>query len=184
MGQNCCSTGRVNDNVGILQLGRWILANDLVIRNQPFNKNTALRSTSKQSNIWKENNWLQYCSAAQFFLLCVCKQWRLFTDTYHECPLLDFACDDGASLGHPGQQHSDSADRQPADIQAARCRVQLVDFGASCPEGHQPAAGEHWNTKQTWPLCSFRAILRSGWQRNELLFELNSRDMHIYRLSL
>ena len=64
--------------------------------------------------------------------------------SYHEGPLLDFEHDDGASLGHPGQQHSDAADGQPAHVQAARGRVQLVNLGAPCPEGHQPAAREHW----------------------------------------
>lgn len=64
-------------------------------------------------------------------------------DSYHESPLLDFVHDDGASLGHPGQQHCDAADGQPADVEAAGRRVQLVDLGAARPEGHQPAAGEH-----------------------------------------
>lgn len=65
-------------------------------------------------------------------------------ETHHERPLLDLVHDDGAALGHPRQQHGDAADGQPADVQAAGRRVQLVDFGASRPEGHQPAPGEHW----------------------------------------
>lgn len=71
------------------------------------------------------------------------RQPRLLNDSYHESPLLDFVQDDSASLGHPGQQHCDSTDGQPADVEAAGRRVQLVDLGAPRPEGHQPAAGEH-----------------------------------------
>lgn len=69
--------------------------------------------------------------------------WCLFTQTYHERPLLHFVDDDSASLGHPSQQHSDSTDGQPADIQSAGCCVQLMDFRASSPEGHQPAPSKH-----------------------------------------
>lgn len=50
--------------------------------------------------------------------------------------------DDSATLGHPGQQHSDSTDGQPAHVQATGRRVQLMDFGTAGPEGHQPAASE------------------------------------------
>lgn len=56
---------------------------------------------------------------------------------------MDLEHDDRASLWHPGQHHGGRPDGQPADVEAAGRRVQLVNHGAAHPEGHQPAAGTH-----------------------------------------
>lgn len=114
-----------------------ILANELAISSQTFSKNITFRP-----NRMAEKRALNYHTSL-LPSFGVWQQQRLLTETYHERPLLDFVHDDGASLGHPGQQYSDSSNRQPADIQATGRCIQLVDFGASCPEGHQPAPGEH-----------------------------------------
>ena len=57
---------------------------------------------------------------------------------------MDLEHDDVASARHPGQQDAEASDGEPAHVQAARCRVQLVDLGAPHPEGHEPAARTHW----------------------------------------
>ena len=64
---------------------------------------------------------------------------------YHECPLLDLDEDHVSALRHPGQQHGDGADGQPAHVQATRRRVQLMDLSAARPERHQIAARPHWS---------------------------------------
>lgn len=47
---------------------------------------------------------------------------------YHEGPLVRLLRDDSAALGHPRQEEGDAADGEPAHVQAARRRVQLVDL--------------------------------------------------------
>lgn len=90
---------------------------------------TALADLTNQSSGWNVNESRRmnyYCTLLPSF--DVEQQKSLLTGTYHECPLLDFVHDNSASLGHPGQQHSDSSDRQPADIQTTGCCVKLMDL--------------------------------------------------------
>lgn len=114
---------------------------------------------SRKSLIINQHIYCRWPCSNAMKTVCCC----LLTDTNHHCPLLDFAHNHCASLWHPGKQNSGPTDRKPAHIQTTCCRVQLVDFRISHPEGHEPTTCKDWKKPKkittikawrTWKMAS------------------------------
>ena len=74
------------------------------------------------------------------------KNWKQKSrGTYQHSPLLELVGDDSAPLWDPVVEDGGDAQHQPADVEAARRRVQLVDARVPHPHRHQLTADEHWN---------------------------------------
>ena len=67
--------------------------------------------------------------------------------THQQAPLFEFLEDDGRALGNPVVEDGADAQGEPADVEPARGRVQLVDLRVAHPHRHEAAADEHCNTK-------------------------------------